>query len=555
MPPRNRNYSGGRQRGQTGFGGAPQRGQTGFNQYPSQAQALTDAYQRERLIDMEEKESQRSFNEEYGPRYFEYLEGMDVSDPDFEKTIRSFDYEAKKIPGFTDALSNKRAERAEWVDADNARIDLENDKITANNKILEDNQKETDAFDDKQIASLPPSQQRAFKIARQNGDVDTQNDLLGRAYESGDKKFTDAAAKATKDADTAAYKAESTRLSKGNASTENQIAGIDKELAPLQAKYDALEKWEQQTPDARKDQTEKGNAPVNLSADELERMKSLSNDKNALSTSLKEGNLVIDRRNYKDGKKKGDSLMDKSSDGARVEKSQQDMDFIGRENENNTQQKGIIDKRIQSNDAALKKAKDSLQTFNNAALEEDSDSFTDEQYEQYTALNKAVEDLTMSELELKEQSDGLSKSIELGQKQAATQQEGMTQYREEVYQSTLDSRGEFQDNNAETDFDTVYNAYARDNKLAKDPTKGPKGGEANYDYRRAYAEGDLTIDTEGELPAKWRKEGHPKLYKHPSKEEFSAEPKEGYIDTRNGTVVDNEEDLPDGQAAARSLDS
>jgi len=555
MPPRNRNYSGGRQRGQTGFGGAPQRGQTGFNQYPSQAQALTDAYQRERLIDMEEKESQRSFNEEYGPRYFEYLEGMDVSDPDFEKTIRSFDYEAKKIPGFTDALSNKRAERAEWVDADNARIDLENDKITANNKILEDNQKETDAFDDKQIASLPPSQQRAFKIARQNGDVDTQNDLLGRAYESGDKKFTDAAAKATKDADTAAYKAESTRLSKGNASTENQIAGIDKELAPLQAKYDALEKWEQQTPKARKDQTEKGNAPVNLSADELERMKSLSNDKNALSTSLKEGNLVIDRRNYKGGKKQGDSLMDKSSDGARVEKSQQDMDFIGRENENNTQQKGIIDKRIQSNDAALKKAKDSLQTFNNAALEEDSDSFTDEQYEQYTALNKAVEDLTMSELELKEQSDGLSKSIELGQKQAATQQEGMTQYREEVYQSTLDSRGEFQDNNAETDFDTVYNAYARDNKLAKDPTKGPKGGEANYDYRRAYAEGDLTIDTEGELPAKWRKEGHPKLYKHPSKEEFSAEPKEGYIDTRNGTVVDNEEDLPDGQAAARSLDS
>ena len=555
MPPRNRNYSGGRQRGQTGFGGAPQRGQTGFNQYPSQAQALTDAYQRERLIDMEEKESQRSFNEEYGPRYFEYLEGMDVSDPDFEKTIRSFDYEAKKIPGFTDALSNKRAERAEWVDADNARIDLENDKITANNKILEDNQKETDAFDDKQIASLPPSQQRAFKIARQNGDVDTQNDLLGRAYESGDKKFTDAAAKATKDADTAAYKAESTRLSKGNASTKTQIAGIDKELAPLQAKYDALEKWEQQTPDARKDQTLKGNKPVNLSADELERMQSLSNDKKALSTSLKEGNLVIDRRNYKDGKKKGDSLMDKSSDGARVEKSQQDMDFIGRENENNTQQKGIIDKRIQSNDAALKKAKDSLQTFNNAALEEDSDSFTDEQYEQYTALNKAVEDLTMSELELKEQSDGLSKSIELGQKQAATQQEGMTQYREEVYQSTLDSRGEFQDNNAETDFDTVYNAYARDNKLAKDPTKGPKGGEANYDYRRAYAEGDLTIDTEGELPAKWRKEGHPKLYKHPSKEEFSAEPKEGYIDTRNGTVVDNEEDLPDGQAAARSLDS
>ena len=144
MPPRNRNYSGGRQRGQTGFGGAPQRGQTGFNQYPSQAQALTDAYQRERLIDMEEKESQRSFNEEYGPRYFEYLEGMDVSDPDFEKTIRSFDYEAKKIPGFTDALSNKRAERKDWVDADNARIELENDKITANNKILEDNQTETE---------------------------------------------------------------------------------------------------------------------------------------------------------------------------------------------------------------------------------------------------------------------------------------------------------------------------------------------------------------------------------------------------------------------------
>ena len=555
MPPRDRNYSRDRQRGQTGFGGAPQRGQTGFNEYPSQAQALTDAYQRERLIDMEEKESQRSFNEEYGPRYFEYLEGMDVSDPDFEKTIRSFDYEAKKIPGFTDALSNKRAERAEWVDADNARIDLENDKITANNKILEDNQKETDAFDDKQIASLPPSQQRAFKIARQNGDVDTQNDLLGRAYESGDKKFTDAAAKATKDADTAAYKAESTRLSKGNASTKNQIDGIDKELAPLQARYDELEKWEVQSDAYRDEQTKKGNKPVNLSVDELERMQSLSNDKKALSTSLNEGNLVMDRRNYKGGKKQGDSLMDKSSDGARVEKSQQDMDYIGRNNDNNTQQKGIIDKRIQSNDAALKKAKDSLQTFNNAALEEDSDSFTDEQYEQYTALNKAVEDLTMSELELKEQSDGLSESIELGQKEAATQQEGMTQYREEVYQSTLDSRGEFQDNDVETDFDTVYKVYATDNKLAKDPTKGPKGGKANYDYRRAYAEGDLKIDTEGELPAKWRKEGHPKLYKHPSKEEFSAEPKEGYIDTRNGTVVDNEEDLPDGQAAARSLDS
>ena len=555
MPPRNRNYSGGRQRGQTGFGGAPQRGQTGFNEYPSQAQALTDAYQRERLIDMEEKESQRSFNEEYGPRYFEFLEGMDVSDPDFEKTIRSFDYEAKKIPGFTDALSNKRAERKDWVDTDNARIELENDKITANNKILEDNLTEMNKLDDAQMKNLPPSQYRAAIQARQEGNLPAYNDFLGRSYELGDKKFTDAAAKAKKDADTAAYKAESTRLSKGNASTQTQIAGIDKELAPLQAKYDALEKWEQQTPDARKDQTEKGNAPVNLSADELERMQSLSNDKKALSTSLKEGNLVIDRRNYKGGKKQGDSLMDKSSDGARVEKSQQDMDFIGRDNENNIQQKGIIDKRIQSNDAALKKAKDSLQTFNNAALEEDSDSFTDEQYEQYTALNKAVEDLTMSELELKEQSDGLSKSIELGQKQAATQQEGMTQYREEVYQSTLDSRGEFQDNNAETDFDTVYNAYARDNKLAKDPTKGPKGGEANYDYRRAYAEGDLTIDTEGELPAKWRKEGHPKLYKHPSKEEFSAEPKEGYIDTRNGTVVDNEEDLPDGQAAARSLDS
>ena len=105
----------------------------------------------------------------------------------------------------------------------------------------------------------------------------------------------------------------------------------------------------------------------------------------------------------------------------------------------------------------------------------------------------------------------------------------------------------------ENDFRKVYNSYARDNKLSKDPTKGPKGGDANYDYRRAYAEGDLTIDSEGELPAKWRKEGHPKLYKHSTKEQFSSTPKEGYVDTRNGTVVDNEEDLTDGQTAANLL--
>lgn len=553
MPPRDRNYSRDRQRGQTGFGGTPQRGQSGFNEYPSQAEALTQAYQRERLLDMEEKESQRAFNEEYGPRYFEFLEGMDVTDPDFEKTVRSFDYEAKKIPGFIDALANKRAERDEWQTAEQGRIDAENDRINSENKIAEDKQKELDAIDNAQIKLLPPSQQRAYTVAKQNGDMDTVNELLGRSYEFGDKKVSDAAAKAKKDADTAAYTAESTRISKGNASTERQLAGIDKELAPLQARYDALEKWEVQSKEWKEDQLKDGNKPVDLSVDELERMQVLSNDKKALSRSLQEGNLVMDRRNYKNGKKQGDSLMDKTSDSARVEASQQNIDFINSNNENNAKQKGIIDKRIQVNDSALKDAKNKLQAFNNVALEEDAEAFTEEQLEEYNALNKAVEDLTMSELELKEQSDGLSNSIELGQKQFASEQDGMTKYREDVYQSTLDGEGGFQDNDTENDFRKVYNSYARDNKLSKDPTKGPKGGDANYDYRRAYAEGDLTIDSEGELPAKWRKEGHPKLYKHPTKEQFSSTPKEGYVDTRNGTVVDNVEDLPDGQTAANIL--
>lgn len=549
MPPRDRNYSRDRQRGQTGFGGSPQRGQSGFNEYPSQAEALTQAYQRERMLDMEEKESQRAFNEEYGPRYFEFLEGMDVTDPDFEKTVRSFDYEAKKIPGFTEALANKRAERDEWQTAEQGRIDA----INAENKIAEDKQKELDAIDNAQIKLLPPSQQRAYTVAKQNGDMDTVNELLGRSYEFGDKKVSDAAAKAKKDAETAAYTAESTRISKGNASTKRQLAGIDKELAPLLAQQKKVQQFYDQSKDAIKNKTKNGTKPVNLSDDELARIATLTTDREALSRSLQEGNLVMDRRNYKNGKKQGDSLMDKTSDSARVEASQQNIDFINSNNENNAKQKGIIDKRIQVNDSALKDAKNKLQAFNNAALEEDAEAFTEEQLEEYNALNKAVEDLTMSELELKEQSNGLSKSIELGQKEFATEQDGITKYREDVYQSTLDGEGGFQDNDTENDFRKVYNSYARDNKLSKDPTKGPKGGDANYDYRRAYAEGDLTIDSEGELPAKWRKEGHPKLYKHPTKEQFSSTPKEGYIDTRNGTVVDNEEDLPDGQAAANLL--
>ena len=551
------------QRGQRGFStysGQASRGDKGFNEYPSQARALSDAYERERLIAMDEKEEQRAYNEEYGPRYFDLVENMDVSDPEFESTLRSFDYKSKKIPGFIDAVNNKKAERKEWVDADNARIELENDKITANNQILEDNQKETDAFDDKQIASLSPSQQRAFKIARQNGDVDTQNDLLGRAYELGDKKFTDAAAKVKADADKAEYGAETTRRTQGNATLTKQLAGIDKTLAPLEKREKEIAEWK--LFDEAKIEAKNKNgtfAPTNLTATEKAQLEKGRNERSALTEQIGDGQLLVDQRNFQSGGKEKDSMMSKLTDQDKVTNSPYDvnefnkdslghLERVGKEDNNRLSQ---LQNRGEAADKALKEAQAKSEEFNRKVLETDSDSFTDEEFEQYTSLNNSVEDLTMRRAEIDEQLQATSQRIE--QSEAASQQlKGQVdQFSEDRYNSMLADNGEFQNNTDESKFNSVYNAYARDNDLSLDPDKT----KAPYDFRRAYAEGDLKIDSEGELPPKWRKEGHPKLYKHATRDLYSPRPIEGYIDTRNGKVVDNEEDVPEGQAAASSLDS
>lgn len=88
---------------------------------------------------------------------------------------------------------------------------------------------------------------------------------------------------------------------------------------------------------------------------------------------------------------------------------------------------------------------------------------------------------------------------------------------------------EFESLQQKTQFTKAYSEYSAKTGIHIDPYEK----EHYYDYESLFNEsGSLNPDGNGHLPSKYKKEGHPRLYKHPKLEEFSSEQKTGWLDTR-----------------------
>ncbi len=85
----------------------------------------------------------------------------------------------------------------------------------------------------------------------------------------------------------------------------------------------------------------------------------------------------------------------------------------------------------------------------------------------------------------------------------------------------------------ELDFQKAYKAHAAANRL----NPNPDDPLHFYDYRKAYRAGELKTDSKGHGTSKYKLEGHPNLYKHPTKEKYSSQPRKDWIDTRTNKAV------------------
>ena len=199
------------------------------------------------------------------------------------------------------------------------------------------------------------------------------------------------------------------------------------------------------------------------------------------------------------------------------------------------------DKGIPENEGLVKEIESTLSTLTdekNKLLESvDPNNIDIEVRDKIIALDDEIDEFTAHRDEFTSSLES-DKAKSIQNKSAVDTLKTSTQtIRTEKYNSLLDSdTGKFIDDKDESDFLRVYDLYAKDKKL----DRNHNSPDHYYDYRRAYAEGDLTIDTQGHLPSKWKKEGHPRLYQDPKdKKNFSKDPKSGWIDTRDGSIVKN----------------
>jgi len=85
----------------------------------------------------------------------------------------------------------------------------------------------------------------------------------------------------------------------------------------------------------------------------------------------------------------------------------------------------------------------------------------------------------------------------------------------------------------DAEFADAYSKYAKLNGLSP----RPDDFKHYYDYRAAWEAGHLDADSEGHLPSKFKKAGHPRTYMSPDGNRFSSRPTKGWTDTRDDSVV------------------
>lgn len=85
----------------------------------------------------------------------------------------------------------------------------------------------------------------------------------------------------------------------------------------------------------------------------------------------------------------------------------------------------------------------------------------------------------------------------------------------------------------DAEFADAYSKYAKLNGLSP----RPDDFKHYYDYRAAWEAGHLDADSEGHLPSKFKKAGHPRTYMSPDGNRFSSRSTKGWTDTRDDSVV------------------
>ena len=93
----------------------------------------------------------------------------------------------------------------------------------------------------------------------------------------------------------------------------------------------------------------------------------------------------------------------------------------------------------------------------------------------------------------------------------------------------------------DAEFADAYSKYANKNGLSP----RPDDFKHFYDYRAAYEAGYLEGDSDGHLPSRFKKAGHPRTYMSPDGKDFSSRPTKGWTDTRDNSIV-SDKDKPIG---------
>lgn len=489
-------------RGFSGNGGSIPRGVSGFSSQgpPSRAEALRDRELDERERRIAETEKMRRYVDRYGAKYNDYVDKMDPTADDFEANLRAFDVRSKSIPGLSDKIANKQAERKEWAARNKAEADAEEARKIAEETRL----KPLRDLDQKQVDGLPVVQRRAYEIAKLNGNDDEMNTILSRSYDKATKKESDAKAKLLKDAEDKSYQDQTTAVSLQATSVGNEIKVLDSRNADLKGKKEAWEVYNDQDDEAKEKKSQEGTRPMQFTEKDQVAWDIYQDKRATLQIDLDEANNAAFRRKQIINGAKVDAPMSRVTDeDKKTNSAYRDNQFAGEQLEANQQRldndikrKSLNERRKKQISESLSEANKELQEWNSKALEApEGTPFTDEELQRNTTLNNNVDDLTAKLLENEESQTSLDESIARGRKQNSDDSAMIAEYDEQRYNSLLDSSGKFVDDADESNYDAARRSYIKDNKGVN---------EGTYDYRRAFADGALTIKTEGDLPDRYK---------------------------------------------------
>lgn len=489
-------------RGFSGNGGSIPRGVSGFSSQgpPSRAEALRDRELDERERRIAETEKMRRYVDRYGAKYNDYVDKMDPTADDFEANLRAFDVRSKSIPGLSDKIANKQAERKEWAARNKAEADAEEARKIAEETRL----KPLRDLDQKQVDGLPVVQRRAYEIAKLNGNDDEMNTILSRSYDKATKKESDAKAKLLKDAEDKSYQDQTTAVSLQATSVGNEIKVLDSTNADLKGKKEAWEVYNDQDDEAKEKKSQEGTRPMQFTEKDQVAWDIYQDKRATLQIDLDEANNAAFRRKQIINGAKVDAPMSRVTDeDKKTNSAYRDNQFAGEQLEANQQRldndikrKSLNERRKKQISESLSEANKELQEWNSKALEApEGTPFTDEELQRNTTLNNNVDDLTAKLLENEESQTSLDESIARGRKQNSDDSAMIAEYDEQRYNSLLDSSGKFVDDADESNYDAARRSYIKDNKGVN---------EGTYDYRRAFADGALTIKTEGDLPDRYK---------------------------------------------------